>query len=202
MGEREFRLSSLSDAAWADLQAYAHPADAPLPEWYRVYYGTLAAIIEERQPRHVVELGVRAGYSSHTMLRASPSSIVYGIDGDLDERTENTHGGVQGQFRHALLHLPRERFIFERRNTRDIQRLPPCDLVYVDADHTYEGATRDLKLAAACTSAILCDDYDSSPGVRQALDEFATVNPQWRTGYYGDEGRTIPGFVLLLKGDA
>lgn len=198
MGGEEFRVSELPESLWRELQGRAHPADAPLPNWYRTYYGTLWAIVAERQPRRVVELGVRAGYSAFVMLAAS-DCVVYGIDGDLDERIENTHGGLSGMFRHALMHLPRNRFIFERKNTRDIMRLPPCDLVYVDADHTYEGAAHDLELASQCTSAILCDDYDSLDGVRQALDEFVTNHADWRAGYYGDRGATLPGFILLLR---
>lgn len=198
MGGEEFRVSELPESLWRDLQARAHPTDAPLPAWYRRYYGTLWAVVAERQPRRVVELGVRAGYSAFVMLAAS-DCVVYGIDSDADERIENTHGGLSGMFRHALMHLPRNRFIFERKNTRDIMRLPPCDLVYIDAEHTREGVMHDLELAAACAPAILCDDYDSTDGVREAIDGFVGSHKEWRAGYYGDCGATLPGFILLLK---
>ena len=48
------------------------------------------------------------------------------------------------------------------------------DLVYVDAEHTYEAVSAELKLARELfPHALLCgDDYDWS-GVRRAVDEFA-----------------------------
>lgn len=199
MGGQEVRVSELPVADWQALVEYSHPADRPLPPWFRRYYGTLAAVMREQQPRTVVELGVRAGYSAFITLRTLPACTVYGIDGDLDEERENTHGGRLGLFRHAVLRLPPDRFRFERCRTESIGRLPPCDLVYVDADHTYEGVARDLLLASNAAPAILLDDYDSSPGVRQAVDEFAYCQDGWRSGYYGDDGESIPGFILLVR---
>jgi hypothetical protein len=50
------------------------------------------------------------------------------------------------------------------------------DLVYVDAEHTYDAVAAELKLARELfPHALLCgDDYDWS-GVRRAVDEFAAV---------------------------
>lgn len=199
MGGKEVRVSELSASDWHALNEFAHPADRPLPPWFRKYYGTLAAIMREVRPRTVVEIGVRAGYSAFVTLRTLPACTVYGIDGDLDEQVENTHNGRRGMFRHAVLRLPADRFRFERCRTETIGRLPPCDMVYVDGEHTLAGAARDLHLASNAAPVILCDDYDSTPEVRQAVDQFASENPAWRSGYYGDGGEIIPGFVLLVK---
>lgn len=52
----------------------------------------------------------------------------------------------------------------------------PCDWIYVDGDHSYEGCLYDLqqsyKLLKNKGGIIFGDDYTNKPGVRKAVDEF------------------------------
>jgi hypothetical protein len=57
----------------------------------------------------------------------------------------------------------------------------PCDMVYVDADHSYDGVKRDTALARESLSAaggcIIWHDYHRDlPGVVRYLDELVLQN--------------------------
>ena len=50
----------------------------------------------------------------------------------------------------------------------------PVDLIYIDADHTEAGVTRDIRAAEECfPDALICGDDWSWPGVRQAVEKRA-----------------------------
>src|SRR5215469_18824935 len=76
-----------------DFRETAHPED-PLrhlfPDWVP-YYRMKWAIARVLQPRSILEIGVRFGYSALAFLNASPSARYLGIDLDLP-----TFGGSVG----------------------------------------------------------------------------------------------------------
>ena len=51
-------------------------------EEYRKYYQVKYDIISSIQPKKIVEIGVRAGYSAYYFLQAVPSAEYVGYDGD------------------------------------------------------------------------------------------------------------------------
>ncbi len=146
---------------------------------YQVLWDTVRA----QGPSRIVEIGVRAGYSAWTMLDACPRASLIGFDFDGDERIENTYMGYRGAWHHA------ERILFGKQahiilaNSHNIQRLPECDLLYIDGDHTEDGVMQDLLLAERSEVAtILLDDYTTTNlGIRPAVTEFLSTRPELKS---------------------
>lgn len=135
--------------------------------WVQVYTA-LWQEVRKIAPKKIVEIGTRAGYSAWTMLRACPEATVVAFDLDCDE-----HGGYKGAHENARRILPADRFELTIKNSHDIDRLPECDLVYVDGDHTEDGAMQDLELAIRSGARkILLDDVTNLEEVRRAGDRF------------------------------
>jgi hypothetical protein len=135
----------------------------------------------------VVELGSWLGLSTRFIADHAPQATVVSIDtweGSPEHKT-------QERFQKLLPRLfetfqarcwdYRERVVPLRTNSLDGLRrvagagLEP-DLVYVDAEHTYEAVSAELKLARELFPHALLggDDYDWS-GVRRAVDAFAAA---------------------------
>lgn len=133
-----------------------------------------------------VELGVAEGFFSADIVRDWNSSIHYAVDnwspigsvGDgsfpQEWHTKNYENAVKrfSQFgdKITILRGPTYRMSQHVKNET-------CDLVYVDADHSYEGVKRDIeswwpKLKRGGIMAF--HDYESIEyGVKQAVTEFA-----------------------------
>jgi hypothetical protein len=181
---------------WERFVAIVHPVDQPLPDTWRSYYGTLFELARELRPRRVCEIGVRAGYSAFALLSANPSAWMLGIEADFDEATHNTHNGRQGLYRHAEKILaPFDHHVLIA-DSHAIERLPRCDLIYIDGDHTFDGCLADLRLAERSSDSILVDDYDSIPTVRQACDRFAAERPEFTPRYIANG---LTGFLLFQR---
>lgn len=156
-------------------------------------YAVLRKIIHELQPRRIVEIGVRAGQSAWIMLDACPEATIHGIDKDKDE-----DGGYCGAVQHAVKILPPERFTLQIADSHILSEIPPCDLCYIDGDHSEEGCFMDLMLAERSGAArILVDDYVNQLSVREAVKRFVSRRPdrlgrfiQSQTGLYLIERRT------------
>jgi predicted O-methyltransferase YrrM len=156
-----------------------------LEGWLPIY-AALWRTVRELAPKRIVEIGTRAGYSAWTILRACPDATVEGFDLDCDE-----HGGFKGAHEHARAVLPADRFRLTIADSHTLERLPECDVVYVDGDHSREGALQDLRLGlTAKPRALILDDATNLDDVRRAGDEFARergLTPRFvpsRTGLY------------------
>jgi hypothetical protein len=96
-------LGELAKTAF-DFRAYANPSDplSPLFEEWVAYYRLKFAIVKALQPKSILEVGVRFGYSARAFLEASPAAKLLGIDLDCD-----LYGGQKGALewaRPALVH--------------------------------------------------------------------------------------------------
>lgn len=137
-----------------------------LEGWLPIY-AALWRTIRELNPKRIVEIGTRAGYSAWTMMRACPDAIVQGFDMDCNE-----HGGYAGSHEHARRINP-ERFTLTIQDSHTIDRLPQCDLCYVDGDHTGQGAYDDLLLCERSgVKTVLIDDIANLGEVRDAAKRF------------------------------
>lgn len=136
----------------------------------------------------VVELGSWLGLSTRFIAEAAPRATVISVDhwkGSPEHHTEE-------RFRPLLPRLYetfqsrcwkyRDRIVPLRMNSLDgLRRVSEAglepDFIYVDAEHTYEAVSAELKLARELFPHTLLggDDYDWL-GVRQAVDEFARQN--------------------------
>jgi ADP-heptose:LPS heptosyltransferase len=182
---------------WERFLAIVHPVDQPVPDTWRSYYGTLFELARELRPRRVCEIGVRAGYSAFAILSANPAAFMLGIEADLDEATQNTHWGRQGLYRHAEKILAPFDYQLLIADSHALARLPRCDLIYIDGDHTFDGCLADLRLAERSSETILVDDYDSIPSVRQACDLFAAERPEFTPRHIANG---LTGFLLFERG--
>ena len=185
-----------AEAFWAGFLQIVHPVDRPLPDGWKRYYSTLFELARELRPKRICEIGVRAGYSAYAILSANPSATMLGIEVDRDERVQDTHGGRKGLYQHAESILASFNYQLLLANSHLLARLPRCDLVYVDGDHSFAGCLADLRLAEHSTDRILVDDYDSIPSVREACQRFAADGKGFNARYI-DNGLT--GFLLFER---
>jgi hypothetical protein len=133
----------------------------------------------------VVELGAWLGLSTRFIADAAPRATVISVDhwqGSPEHQTQERFSAL----------LPRLYETFQSRCWKYRDRVVPLrmssldglrkvaesglepDFIYVDAEHTYEAVSAELKLARELFPHTLLggDDYDWQ-GVRQAVDEFA-----------------------------
>lgn len=141
-----------------DFREIAHPAD-PLghlfEEWVP-YYRLKRSIAQVLEPKTILEIGVRFGYSAHAFLSACPTAKYIGIDND----SEN-FGGVRGALLHAKSILAKCKASFQTEDSQTLSTLPGelHDLIHVDGQQDGAGSYRDLELALAQGRHILVDGY-------------------------------------------
>jgi len=158
---------------WAALHAQWVDGDPYQPEPLTPqYYQVKAQVAAWIQPRAVVEIGVRAGYSAIAFHMGHPYRRVVGLDLD-----EGTMGGVAGYAAHARARLAARRIhaTVHVLDTQALEALPPdawgADLCHVDGDHTPHGCGHDILLAVTSGARwILVDDYDYTEHVRDGTD--------------------------------
>lgn len=160
---------------WADLCALWVPDDyeQPTPE-RRLYYQRKFDVAYTLQPKRILEIGVRAGYSAFAMLSACPEAEYVGWDTGGDY-----YGGVAGYFvREAPRILARFPHVhFELRDSQKVDRLDTTfDLAHIDGDHSYEGALHDLHLCGPACRALLVDDYEFIRSVQAATDHWLVLH--------------------------
>jgi predicted O-methyltransferase YrrM len=166
----------------------------------------LVALVRERRPRAVVEIGTDKGGTLFAWCRlADPEAVLVSID---------LPGGLFGggyswrearRFRHFFAQ-PTQTIHTIRRDSHDpktVRRLErllagrPVDFLLIDGDHTYEGAKRDWELYEPFVAPggliafhdILPHDYNSERAmpveVDKLWDELAT---QHQTVVFSDPG--------------
>jgi predicted O-methyltransferase YrrM len=159
-----------------------------IPRIYREKHA-LALLL---QPRTILEIGVRCGYSAAAFLTAATEAQYVGYDADTTR-----FGGFDGALVFAKRMLAsrfpsRTRIITQ--DTQKLDKLPfqYADLVHVDGDHSYEGCWHDLTMAAPIAHWILVDDITFQPAVGQATRDFIG-----RFGYAALELPTVRGDMLI-----
>ena len=146
-------------------------------EQYKEYYAVKYYICKHINPKVIVDIGVRAGYSGWTFLQACPDAKYIGIDDNSG--THGGQGGEDGSFARWAEQLLKDydcEFIW-----KDTRRMIPedipykVDLFYVDGDHTRAGVKNDLSLAYTVLSAkgfILVDDIIYLESVHTGVTEW------------------------------
>jgi cephalosporin hydroxylase len=130
------------------------------------HYAMKAAICERYNPRRVIEIGTRCGYSLLVFNAVAPRASFLCIDGCMDDDSLDC-------LAHAKALIQRHQIDAELVivDSHAIKSLPPACFAHVDGDHSYAGALADLRLVAHCR-AILADDV-CNPEVARAVDVFA-----------------------------
>lgn len=123
------------------------------------------AIAKWLQPKSILEIGVRYGYSLCSFLCAGPLSRITGID----------NGSYKSDWssvtQRALKLCPRyDQFQWISCDATTLEAFSPHDLTHIDGPHTYD-ATLNL-LRKARSHAILVDDTLTCPDDMRAVRQF------------------------------
>jgi len=137
-----------------DFRIFSNPDDelAYLFDEWIPYYRMKYAICKAINPRSILEVGVRYGYSAITFLQASPDSTYLGIDNDTD-----TFGGSSGAIQWAKKITSHYHATFLIANTQEMESFPgECyDLIHIDGQQDGDGTFHDLELALPKAKFIL-----------------------------------------------
>lgn len=182
---------------WVFEKSKLCPKDAGHVEQYeefKGYYKTKYDIAKKHNPKNILEIGVRAGYSAYSFLSAAPDAKYTGIDME--------HGGYGGPWtwwaRDILKDFNNVEFI--KADSLRMESLPggPYDMIHVDGDHSYLGAIHDMNLCWKSLSKgglMLIDDYDFIKEVKDAVDKWSSDNPSAGKKYI----KSIRGEILFYK---
>lgn len=159
-----------------------------MPEHELLTLGALAKIL---QPKLVVEFGTFMGGSTLSLAANMPSDgKIVTIDLDPNARDTHVHGMGVGLSQFdvgCLFRGTRYESMIEQRFANTVQfqdrdLLAAADLVFVDADHTYEFAKRDTQTAMTFvknSGTILWHDYTWEPANPECVGVTRTVNEFW-----------------------
>lgn len=128
------------------------PGDEQIFDQNIPWYEAITRVCFMFKPLFIVEFGVRAGYSSLVATLTIPCQVI-GYDSGIDPNSEL-------YLEHAQKIVPTIELY--KISTKDLYSIPTCDLVLVDADHSYEGCKHELELAKSVSKYILVDDYNSN----------------------------------------
>jgi len=114
----------------------------------------------------IAELGVRKGMSTIALLSGMHGGRLWSFDRDECENA----GGLETMADGAGV-----QWIFQLGDIYDLHPWPlKPDLLFLDADHTFEGVSRQLRFFGATTRKwVMIHDSVSFPDVRKAVLEFA-----------------------------
>lgn len=176
-------------------------APAKIPGWFH-HGSTILSLVQQHRPKVCVELGTWQGASAVPVARmiARWGGSLTCVDtwaGELDE----SGGSCAGKA--PLMILGCARTLVEAGVGANVRLLPattaeaakgwsqPIDLLYVDADHSYDGVLADLTAWVPHVKSggvIVGDDYDSDlyPGVKRAWDEYERTHGLSFTHFQSD----------------
>lgn len=182
-----------------------------LPQGWFNHGPQILALLEQYQPKVVVELGTWLGASAIAMARSVRrwGGTVTCIDtwaGDMNEEGGSPAGKA------PLMLLSCARNIVEAGVSASIRLIPattleaatawtgPIDFLYIDADHSYAGVNADLYRWAPHVKPgglLAGDDYGHPryPGVKQAWDDYEATQ-----GLTLTRGQALPNGLQLIYG--
>jgi 2-polyprenyl-3-methyl-5-hydroxy-6-metoxy-1,4-benzoquinol methylase len=141
-----------------DFREYANPDDELsylFNDWVD-YYRLKFSICNAIDPKTILEIGVRYGYSAITFLNACQDAVYLGIDND-----SNTFGGSAGSINWAKRITQEYNAKFIIANTQSMKSLPDSyyDFIHIDGQQDGDGTFHDLELALERGRYILLDGY-------------------------------------------
>jgi len=178
-----------------DFRPKANPDD-PLrylfEEWVP-YYRLKWAIARHMQPRRILEIGVRFGYSGLAFVSACPESEYVGIDNDSE-----TFGGTRGALDWARKAMAGHQTRLIRADSQEFSAFPGgrFDLIHMDGQQNETGLNHDLALALRQAEYVLVDGFFWTRTNFLALSELL-LRYRNEIEYYG----VIPGYAgdLLIR---
>lgn len=155
---------------------------------------TLSAIASTRRPKRVFEIGTYTGSTTLVLAMNTPDNAdLVTLDLDPEDMPAGLYGPdgrpvyVAGSLFHGTAEASKIQQVYGRSEAFDYTPYHGSfDLVYIDADHSYEAVVRDSRTAfrlVASGGLVVWDDYRWLPehaecrGVTQALHELAGEYP-------------------------
>lgn len=178
-----------------DFRAWSYAGDelAYLFEEWVPYYRMKHAICKAVNPKSILEIGVRYGYSAITFLNAVPDAHYLGIDNDSD-----TFGGAKNAIQWARKITSGYDADFLMKDTQNMNQLPEehWDFVHIDGQQDGDGTFHDLELAIRKATWILVDGYFWSNE-----NMFASTQFMKKYSQFIEYATIIPGYAgdLLIK---
>ncbi|MGI6235864.1 MAG: methyltransferase domain-containing protein, partial [Christensenellales bacterium] len=141
-----------------DFRKFAYPDDELsylFEDWVEYYRGKYA-ICKAIQPKSILEVGVRYGYSAISFLSACPEATYIGIDNDT-----STYGGALGAIKWAEKITKDHSARFLIQDTQEMTSFPGeyYDLIHIDGQQDGDGTYHDLEMALEKGRYILVDGY-------------------------------------------
>ena len=178
-----------------DFRTFAYPGD-PLRDLFEdwvPYYRMKWAIARALQPKRILEIGVRYGYSARTFLDAVPGASYLGIDLDAD-----SYGGIPGALEWAKRICAGHQAEFLLANSQEMTEFPGglYDLIHVDGQQDRDGFFRDGQKALRQSRNVLVDGYFWSD---ETFDASNALVRQFKSLI--DHYLVIPGYAgdLLIR---
>ena len=174
-----------------------HPWNFRTREFYEEYRAKYA-IAKLVQPKSILEIGVRFGYSARSFMMAAPDARYLGID--FDEPSWGPYQGAPREWAEKRLKFlyPNNKIQTLKQDSQVLQSVTdlvePFDLVHVDADHTYKGALQDMiTFWPACKNTMVVDD---AMEVRPSIEAFKEKH----SGQFVElEVHSLRGSALLVR---
>ena len=157
------------------------------PQWTEAY-GVTEFLMKQYQVKIAAEIGVARGHHSAHLLEAIPDLRLYSIDpwGYYLKEHKAMYGyhalpddeKIYQNVVEILKPFGQRSKIIRSTSVRAVDTIKePLDMIFIDADHTYESVKRDIGLwwdKVKVGGIISGHDYDHShqPGVKQAVDEY------------------------------
>jgi predicted O-methyltransferase YrrM len=163
--------------------------------YYEYYY----AISKYYQPKSILEIGVRYGYSLGSMIKGSDNiQKVLGLDIDAYEKNslkiaeENIKTNIN----------PNIEYEFLLKSSHEFSELPDFyDIIHIDGDHSYEGKVQDLNLTIGHCKVVIVDDYNNDyflDVIKNATNNFVEKNKEYiKNTYFLDSARGT--FIIEMK---
>jgi predicted O-methyltransferase YrrM len=165
--------------------------------WYPEYYESKYNICKRINPKTIVEIGVRAGYSADAFLQSCPTAKYLGYDADNGQ-----HGGKKGFFAKPYMKWAKEylaKFDYDVTinfpiDSQKINEIAVADFYHIDGDHSKEGVIHDLKTcynSAPSGAYLLIDDIDYLPLVKEGVEEWIeahkdSISHEYISSYRGE----------------
>ncbi len=140
--------------------------------YYEIYY----AISKYYQPKSILEIGVRYGYSLYSMMAAA-DNLEYVVGYDIDEYDS---GSIEEAYKNISRVISEN--IDLKIEFKDSQKLSELsqnyDLIHIDGDHSYDGKVHDLNLTKGKCKILVIDDYNHIGEVKNATNKFVEENSE------------------------
>lgn len=169
--------------------------DRPKRRWRIQKFQARYELMKLLNPKSIFEIGVGAGYHAFTMLAACPDATYVGWDID-----DGRAGRRKGWYKHAEALLSKHDFQFsiEIWDSQTEDEFPGVDLIHVDGDHTFDGATHDMEVARQCAPIVLVDDYPNIQAVQDACEQYRINHPNDLCLPERDTKGIISGMAFLI----